>query len=278
VTLDEISDRLYALAPEEFTAARDAAAKQAKANGDTELATQVKALRKPSVGAWLVNLLATGEADLLEQLLSLGPALAEAQARGHGDELRQLSAQRRELVGAVTSRAVELSGRSTTAAVRDEVSSTLEAALADAPSADAVRSGTLVRALSYAGFGGVDLEGAVGGPVRRSGPEPRKKAPDDGVAQAEAAALEAAGRLDDVVRACERAERERAAADEQAERAHAEVARLQQALADAEAAAHDADQQRKAAHKQSEKAVDAVRKAQRAEEQARAELDRLRRS
>lgn len=281
MTLDDTADRLYALAPEEFTAARDAAAKQAKADGDAELAKQVKALRKPSVGAWLVNLLASAEDELLEQLLSLGPALAEAQAQGQGDELRQLGAQRRELVGAVTSRAVELGGRPVTAAVRDEVSSTLEAALADAPSADAVRSGRLVRALAYAGFGGVDLEGAVGGPVRTAAPQkkaPKKKQePDDRIPQAEAAALEAAGRLDDRVRECERLERERAAVEERAEQAHQEVERLRQALQDAETAAHEADRQRKAAERASEKAVDAVRKAQRTEEQARAELDRLRR-
>lgn len=78
MTLDDLADRLYALAPEDFTAARDAAAKQARAAGDAPLAKQVKALRRPSVGAWLVNRLATQEADLLDQLLSLGPALAQA--------------------------------------------------------------------------------------------------------------------------------------------------------------------------------------------------------
>ncbi len=275
MTLDDTADRLYALAPEEFTAARDAAAKQAKADGDAELAKQVKALRKPSVGAWLVNLLVTEEADLLEQLLSLGPALAEAQAQGQGDELRQLGAQRRELVGAVTSRAVELAGRSATAALRDEVSSTLEAALADPASADAVRSGRLVRALSYAGFGSVDLEGAVGTPVAAKAD--KKTRPDDGVAAAEAAALEAAGRLDDRVRECERLEAERAAAEHRVEQAHADVERLRAALAVAQDAAHEADQQRRAAERESQKAVDEVRKAQRTEEQARAELDRLRR-
>lgn len=275
MALDDVADRLYALAPEEFTAARDAAAKQAKADGDAGLAQQVKALRKPSVGAWLVNLLATHEADLLEHLLSLGPALAEAQAQGQGDELRHLGTQRRELVGAVTSRAVELGGRPVTAALREEVTATLEAALADPRSADAVRSRRLVRALSYAGFGGVDLEGAVAAPPRAATP---KKTPDeDGVAQAEAAALAAAGRLDDRVRECERRERERVAAQEQAARAHQEVERLRQGLQDAEAAADDADQQRKAAERAAEKAVEAVRTAQRTEEQARAELDRLRR-
>lgn len=275
MTLDATAGQLYALAPEEFTAARDAAAKQAKADGDAALATQVKALRKPSVAAWLVNLLATQEADLLEQLLQLGPALAQAQAQGQADDLRQLGAQRRELVGAVASRAVELGGRSATTALREEVSATLEAALADPPSADAVRSGRLVRALSYAGFGGVDLSGAVGGPERQ--PTAKVVEPDDGVAAAQAAALDAAGRLDDRVRECERREQQRVAAEQRSGQAHQAVDRARQGLHEAEAAAAEADQQRTAADRASEKAVDAVRKAQRAEEQARAELDRLRR-
>ncbi len=239
--LDETARRLYALAPEEFTAARDADAKQAKAAGDASLAAQVKALRKPSVGAWLLNLLATQEADLLEQLLSLGPALAEAQVQGQGDGLRQLGAQRRELVGAVTTRAVALGGRPASAAVRDEVSGTLEAALSDPSCADAVRSGRLVRALSYAGFGGVDLYGAVAVAAPAKAKTPKRE-----IANAEAAALEA-------------------------------VVRAKMALRDAEVLANQADEQHQRVERKSEVAVQAVRDAQRSQEQARMALDRLRR-
>src|SRR3954468_19619727 len=51
VSIDEVADRLYALEPEEFTAARDETAK--KLDGDER--KQVKALRKPSVAAYVVN-------------------------------------------------------------------------------------------------------------------------------------------------------------------------------------------------------------------------------
>jgi hypothetical protein len=155
---------LYQLPPEDFTAARDAAAKQAKADGDRSAAAELKALRRPSVAAWLVNRLAQTESELLDSLLALGPELAEAQAAGSGDLLRELGAQRRSLVDAVTDRAVRLAERDVAPAVRVEVSDTLEAALADPASAQAVRSGRLVRGLSYAGFGGVDLDGAVACP------------------------------------------------------------------------------------------------------------------
>ncbi|MCW2616207.1 MAG: transposase, partial [Frankiales bacterium] len=120
---------LYALDPEEFTAARDVAAKAAKSDGDAAAAKALKALRKPSVSAWVVNRLAVEQRDLLDQLLALGPALAQAQSGGRADELRALGRQRRELVEAVTSSAVGAVGRPVSTAVREEVASTLEAAL-----------------------------------------------------------------------------------------------------------------------------------------------------
>lgn len=276
-------EQLYTLQPEEFVAARDAAAKAARADGDADAAAQLKALRRPSVSAWLVNRLVREQGDLVEQLLDLGPELARAQAQGQGDELRALGAQRRELVDAVVRQAVALAGRDVTAAVRDEVSSTLETALADPGAAEAVRSGMLVRALSYAGFGGVDLEGAVARTSTSSAPRKPKavarKEDDlpDRTAAAEVAALEAAGRLDDAVRACEQAQREQAAAHERAESAHQEVDRLREQLAAAEATAAQADAQRRHADKAADSAVDTVRRRQQAEERARAELDRLRR-
>jgi hypothetical protein len=278
------AEELYRLPPEDFTAARDAAAKQAKADGDKEAAAALKALRKPSVSAHLVNLLAAHDGELLDSLLALGPALAQAQAQGQGDALRTLSAQRRELVQAVTSRAVELGQRAITAAVREEVAATLEAALADPASAEAVRSGRLVRALSYAGFGDVDLSGAVAPGSASTAATPKKKPakktdePDrERIAAAEAAALEAAGRLDDAVRACEQAQRDHDSAEQRAGQAHAEVERLRGELAEAERTARDADSARSKAGKAADKAVAAVRRAQEREEQARAELDRLRR-
>lgn len=280
-------EQLYLLPPEEFTAARDAAAKAAKA--DPDVARSLKALRRPSVAAWLVNRLVAEQPGLVDQLLDLGPALAAAQAQGDGDELRALGGQRRALVDAVVATAVELADRPVSAAVRDEVASTLEAGLSDPGAAGAVRSGRLVRALSYAGFGGVDLDGAVAvGGARPAAPQkkptrkPAKEASRaaeraERIAAAETEALHAAGRLDDAVRACETAESERAAAEEHATAADAEVDRLRAALEEAEAAARAARSERKRAGEAADRAVHQVRTRQAAEEKARAELDRLRR-
>ena len=60
-----IADELYAGAVGEFTPARDAAA---KAQQDKDLAKRIKALRKPTVAAWAVNLLVRREGDQIGQV------------------------------------------------------------------------------------------------------------------------------------------------------------------------------------------------------------------
>ena len=61
--LDAAVDELYGLAPEEFLARRTALAATAKRAGDVGLARQITALRKPTVAAWAVNLLARRRPD-----------------------------------------------------------------------------------------------------------------------------------------------------------------------------------------------------------------------
>ena len=97
--LVEIADDLYALPLGEFTAARDARAKELKGS---DLAAPVKALKKPSLAAWVVNLLVRRDAEQVDQVLSLGAALREAAAGMDGEELRNLTRQRRQLTAAVT--------------------------------------------------------------------------------------------------------------------------------------------------------------------------------
>jgi hypothetical protein len=157
LTLDEVATRLYALPPEEFTAARDECVRTARGAGDRELAKRIGALRRPTVGAWLVNLLAHRRPDLIAALMALATDLRAAQRNLRGDDLRELSVRRRELVTALTreSRALAVeAGRG----VRDtlpfpEVEATLTAALADADVAEQVRLGRLVKPIEYHGFG-----------------------------------------------------------------------------------------------------------------------------
>jgi DNA repair exonuclease SbcCD ATPase subunit len=158
----EIADELYALPMDRFTPERDARAKAAK--GDRDLATAIKALRKPSLAAWVVNLLVRREPGQVEQVLAVGAALREAQEGMDGAELRALTRQRRQLTSAVTAQARSLAaeeGVRVTQSVADEVEATLTAGLIDAEAARAVRSGLLVRSLKATGVDAVDVAAAV---------------------------------------------------------------------------------------------------------------------
>ncbi|MDP3894658.1 hypothetical protein [Nocardioides sp.] len=161
-----LADELYGLPLPEFTPARDARAKELKGTAP-ELAARVKALRKASVAAWVVNQLVRHDAAQAEQLLEVGAALREAQESLAADDLRQLTRQRRQLTAAVTVRARGLArerGVKVTPAVADQVEATLTAAMLDAGAAEAVRSGLLVAALAATGVDAVDVSGAVAVP------------------------------------------------------------------------------------------------------------------
>jgi peptidoglycan hydrolase CwlO-like protein len=156
-----VADELYALALGDFTPARDAKVKELKG---TDLAARVKAFKKPSLAAWVVNLLVRHETEQVEQVLTVGAALREAQASMSGDELRALTRQRRQLTAAVTTRARALSreyGQKVTDAVAEQVEATLTASMVDEGCATAVRSGLLVAALSATGVDAVELDQAV---------------------------------------------------------------------------------------------------------------------
>lgn len=158
----EIANELYALTPEQFTAARDEAAKAARDDGERELATAVKQFRRPSIGAWLVNVVA--RTDQLDDLLDLGTALREAQRTLDGNELRAMSRQRHQVIRSLSALANELTGKKVGDAAQREFEATLEAALADEAAADAVRTGRLMRPLTSTGLEPVDLTDAVAAP------------------------------------------------------------------------------------------------------------------
>uniref|UniRef100_UPI0015FF2CB7 hypothetical protein n=1 Tax=Nocardioides stalactiti TaxID=2755356 RepID=UPI0015FF2CB7 len=201
----EIADDLYALPPGEFTAARDARAKELKG---TDLAITVKALKKPGLAAWVLNLLVRRETGQVDQLLSVGAALREAQAAMSAGELRALTKQRRQVTAAVTQQARALAseaGLKVTPAVADQVEATLTAAMVDPDCGRALRSGLLVAPLRSNGVDPVGepaLAAALAVPqalgfsaTARSAPEPGppslRVVPDpDAAAKARAVAAE----------------------------------------------------------------------------------------
>jgi hypothetical protein len=179
VDLETATNELYALSPDEFIERRQQLVAEAREGKDRQLATQIGKLRRPTRSAWLINLLARQEPDDVTALLELGTALQEAQQRMAGDELRQLSAQRRKTVDALARRAVELGreqGYSAPDGATQEVSQTLQTALGDPEIAELVRTGTLTQAVTYGGFGPTDLASALGASLPTQAPrQPAKK-------------------------------------------------------------------------------------------------------
>lgn len=144
------ADELYALPPERFVERRDAAAGAAMTT-DPQTARAIRALKKPSSAAWLLNQLARANPDDVTGLLDLGAALRQAQSRLEGAQLRELSKQRRQAVNALVREARQLAvrlGKPASEAVAREVEQSLEAALASSEAAQAVRSGRLTTALT----------------------------------------------------------------------------------------------------------------------------------
>lgn len=160
----EIAEELYGLTPSEFTAARNEAAKQARDVGDKQLSERVKALRKPSTAAWVVNLLVREEAGEVAQMLDVGEALQRAQADLDGDALRDLNRQRRKLISVMAQKGRSLArdrGVTVSSTVAEQVEQALHAAMVDSDAAGAVRTGMLVEPLAPEGFGGLKVASAM---------------------------------------------------------------------------------------------------------------------
>src|SRR3979409_1796735 len=103
--LARIADRLYTLRPDAFAAARDDEVRAARADGRQGLARELARLRRPTQSAWLINLLWRDQHEVMQQLFQLADELSRAQAQASGRELQSLTAQRREIEGALLRRA-----------------------------------------------------------------------------------------------------------------------------------------------------------------------------
>ncbi|MFE7901460.1 hypothetical protein ACFU3E_28945 [Streptomyces sp. NPDC057424] len=169
---DSVADELYALRPEEFTAARASATASARTAGDRELAERIRTLRKPSLAAWVSNLLVRSSPGEVEPLLRLGEGLRQAHQDLDGAQLRELSRRQHALIRALTLRARQLAkeaGHPIGESVQREVENTLHAVLADPEAAHAWASGRLAKPLSAAvGFPAV----AEGVQTQRPAPAP----------------------------------------------------------------------------------------------------------
>jgi DNA repair exonuclease SbcCD ATPase subunit len=185
MNLSDVADELYELPPDEFITARDARRKEARTDGNRELAQAIGKLRKPSTAAWVINTLARREPDELRQLVALGAELREAQRDLDGEQLKELTRQRRRVVRALARQARSLAqqlGRPVSDSVAAQVQDTLRAAVADEDAGRAALSGRLTSPLSYSGVGKADVHGAVATlpPGEAAAPTRAKGESDDG--------------------------------------------------------------------------------------------------
>jgi chromosome segregation ATPase len=273
VDLDEVAHELYGISPDEFIERRTERVGQARRAGDRTLAKQIGQLRRPTRTAWMVNLLARNNTTEIEQLLDLGRALQEAQQRSAGDDLRQLSKQRRAAVDTLTKLATDLAsstGYVPTETTTQEVSQTLSAALGDAEVAESVRQGRLTQAASYGGFGPVgtdsstDLLAAMAASVSstRNQTDQDQVAPAasaERAAKADRGQLETQRQLDEATRSWEEAVRAASDAAEAADRATTlaedladKIEELRAQLRQAESEERDARAEARAARKQAQ--------------------------
>ncbi|MGZ4549538.1 MAG: hypothetical protein ACXVF0_08560 [Blastococcus sp.] len=237
VDLDEVADELYGVPPEEFIALRKARQDDARADGDRVLAADIATLTKPSVAAWVCNLLVRAHREEIEGLVELGGLLREAQQNLAGEQLRALNTQRSQLVAALSRQAASLArdrGRPVGSAVSGQVEDTLRAALADPEAAQALLTGRLTAPMSYSG--GLGTTGRPDLRLIRS-PKP-ERAPTPGRAAPPARRTSADERREARQRAQEEARR---AAEERRRRALAEARQA------ADEAIRTADEAREAA-------------------------------
>ena len=177
--VDTEIDRLYGLPLDEFVRERDELAKRLNRAGDRETGARVKALRKPTVGAWALNQAVRRRRAETDALLATGKRLREAHANlltgGDPGVLREAMDEERSLTSSLAdcTEAIASETGKSGPALRDRVRATLHAATLEDEIRDELAAGRFVREREAVGLGelaGADSDAPSGGrPERRAG-------------------------------------------------------------------------------------------------------------
>ncbi|MGW2485842.1 hypothetical protein ACWCV9_01300 [Streptomyces sp. NPDC001606] len=278
--LDAVADELYGLRPEEFVAARDRRARDARGSGDPDLARRIGALRRPNLAAWVSNLLVRGQPEEVGALLGLGEELRRAHRELDGPRLRTLARRQHEVIAALARQAGRLAaeaGHPVGEEVRREVEETLHAVLADPEAAREWSAGRLVRPLHAAlGFPAADeatLSRRRTTPAQ--GPEKRPREQDR-----TASAAPRRSETREKARAAERELRERdreaQAAAREAEEAAGRLAGATDRVRALRSELRQAEEEQQRARTAEQSARDRTRQADRAAREARRRAERAR--
>jgi hypothetical protein len=157
---DNKIEALYRLDPDEFVAARNELAKQARGD-DRKMATAIRNLDKPTVAAWGINQVALSKPKLVSGVVATTHDLQMAQEKALGGDRAALKAatdKRRKAVGAVVDAAIaalEAIGRAGESH-REAIRNTIEAASLDAAASELLQAGRIEREMDApAIFGGL---------------------------------------------------------------------------------------------------------------------------
>ncbi|MFJ3990920.1 hypothetical protein ACIPWY_20015 [Streptomyces sp. NPDC090032] len=289
---DDVAEDLYRLPPAQFTAARGARAAEARRDGDAATARRIAGFRKPTLAAWVSNLLAR-QREEAGQLLELAQALREAHRTLDPEQFRTLSHQQHAVITGLARQAGGLArqaGQPVSVSVLHEVEQILHAVLADPEVAERWATGMLTKvpavSTDFPGTASLAQVSARSAQANKpaaaapaSAPTSARKAPDaalekrrarlkEAMKAATEAAAEASRREDDVRRAeeeLEQATARRSAADERVALLTAQLGEAEEerrtAAATAEEASvrvRDAARERKAAQRKAERTSLAV--------------------
>jgi hypothetical protein len=242
--LADAKAELYQADPDDFMRLRGELATGAREAGETAVAKQIAALRKPTRSAWVVNRLVRADPEVPARLAELAAELRDAGPSMDGGRIRELSAARARLVDELTRQALN-DLPAPPAAVREEVTATLDAALADPEVAASL--GTLVRAAHWAGFGLGSGVSAAPPPAAKT----KKPAPAEPSAERERRhrekIMEAERAVADADRAADAANAAERQLEDAVRRLEAELAQTRQQLAEARRQAYRAESQQRRA-------------------------------
>jgi hypothetical protein len=173
VKFDAEIDRLYGLPLDEFVSERDGLAKRLRKDGDREAAERVKALRKPTAGAWAINQAVRRRERERDKLLAAGERLRKAHeallSGGDPAALRKAMGAERELAGSLADVAEVIASETGKSgpALRERVRGTLHAAAVDEQVRGELAAGRVVRERDAVGLG--PFGAAAEAPPSRSG-------------------------------------------------------------------------------------------------------------
>jgi hypothetical protein len=239
VSFDSLAAGLYGLPPGQFVAERTAAEKQARSDGDRELASRIHQLTKPTTVGWLANQLVREHPEEIGPLLELGAGLREATANLSREKLQELMRLQHQVIGGLIKQARIIAHSAGQRISEDAVrglEDTLRAALADESLGEQLLKGQLTGALEHDGF-----PGSAAGASRPTPPTSvaKAEAPDPRIAKAEQEVTEAQAGLTAATDAQQKAQQQ---LTEAAAKKHELQQRVERLQADLKRASHDHDQ------------------------------------